>query len=77
MLNALRELRVHAYHGDVAGDRILGILLENASVPYMNMLRKWLECGLLSDPSAEFMIEFHSTKTWDERYTLRGALAFL
>jgi gamma-tubulin complex component 2 len=71
MLNALRERRVHAYHGDVAGDRILGILLENASVPYMDMLRKWLECGVLSDPSAEFMIEFHSTKVWDERYTLR------
>jgi gamma-tubulin complex component 2 len=71
MLNALRELRVHAYHGDVAGDRILGILLENASIPYMDMLRKWLEYGVLSDPSAEFMIEFHDTKTWDERYTLR------
>jgi hypothetical protein len=71
LVNALRELRVHAYHSDVAGDRILGILLDNASVPYMDMLRKWLDCGVLSDPSAEFMIEFHSTKTWDERYTLR------
>jgi gamma-tubulin complex component 2 len=71
LVNALRELRVHAYHGNAAGDRILGILMDNASVPYMDMLRKWLECGVLSDPSAEFMIEFQSTKTWDEKYTLR------
>jgi gamma-tubulin complex component 2 len=71
-VDALRELRVHAYHGDAAGDRILGILLDNANVPYMDMLRKWLECGVLCDPWAEFMIEFHSTKTWDEKYTLRA-----
>jgi gamma-tubulin complex component 2 len=71
LVNALRELKVHSYNGDAAADRILGILLDNASVPYMDMLRKWLECGVLSDPSGEFMIEFHSTKTWDEKYTIR------
>jgi len=71
LINSLRTLKVHEFNGDAAADRVLDILLDNASVPYMYMLQKWLEGGVLVDPSGEFMIEFDEEKTWDERYRLR------
>lgn len=55
-INALSSLDKRSYMGDTAAKRVLGILLERASAPYMNMMTAWLQTGRLQDPYEEFMI---------------------
>jgi len=59
LINALRNLKSRTYEGDAVADNVLQILLDRASVPYMNMLNQWLECGVLLDPYQEFLVESH------------------
>lgn len=60
LLNALSMLKSWWCEGDLAANRVLGILVQRASVPYMSMLTTWLRHGLLQDPYNEFMIEINS-----------------
>jgi gamma-tubulin complex component 2 len=57
LINALWSLDKRVYMGDVVAKRVLGMLLEKASIPYMEMLSSWLQTGLLRDPYAEFMVK--------------------
>jgi gamma-tubulin complex component 2 len=56
LLNTLRALDTRVYMGDVVAKKVLTILLEKASAPYMNIMTTWLQSGVLQDPYEEFMI---------------------
>ena len=56
LINTLWSLDKRHYMGDVVAKKVLGILLDKASVPYMEMMSSWLETGRLRDPYEEFMI---------------------
>lgn len=57
LLNALSTLKSWWCEGDLVANRVLGVLVEKASIPYMTMMTTWLRHGLLQDPYTEFMIE--------------------
>eukprot|EP00980_Cylindrotheca_fusiformis_P011700 scaffold2783_cov129-Cylindrotheca_fusiformis.AAC.1 len=61
LINALWSLEKLVYMGDMVAKKVLGILLEKSSVPYLDMLSAWLESGRLIDPYGEFMVQ-RSTK---------------
>ena len=56
LLNALEQLR-QVYLGDDIARAVFKLLLDKASVPYFEMLLRWLQDGTLKDPFAEFMVE--------------------
>lgn len=56
LLNALEALR-QEYLGDDNAKVLFQVLLDKASLPYMEMLRAWLKDGNLKDPFQEFMVE--------------------
>jgi gamma-tubulin complex component 2 len=56
LINSLWALDKRSYMGDTVAKKVLGILLDRASVPYMEMMSSWLQTGLLKDPYEEFMI---------------------
>lgn len=63
--------------------RILTTLTQKASVPYMDILHKWILRGMIIDPYNEFLIqdnellrrevvpENYSADYWEQRYTIR------
>jgi gamma-tubulin complex component 2 len=57
LINALWSLDKRSYMGDMVAKRVLGILLEKASIPYMDMMSGWLQNGTLRDPYEEFMVQ--------------------
>jgi gamma-tubulin complex component 2 len=57
LINALRSLEKRVYMGDTVAKDLLGTLLDQASVPYAEMLSTWLQSGRLFDPYEEFMIK--------------------
>ncbi len=57
LLNAVSALMDAEFLGDSKAQEVLTYLLDAASVPYLSMLRGWLDNGSLSDPYGEFMIE--------------------
>lgn len=56
LLNTLEALR-QEFLGDENARVLFSVLLDKASLPYMEMLRGWLQDGNLKDPFSEFMIE--------------------
>ena len=56
LINSLWSLDKRSYMGDLVAKKVLGILLDKASGPYMEMMSSWLQTGLLKDPYEEFMI---------------------
>eukprot|EP00934_Nitzschia_sp_Nitz4_P005716 Nitzschia sp. Nitz4//scaffold61_size107673//88660//92289//NITZ4_004251-RA/size107673-augustus-gene-0.118-mRNA-1//1//CDS//3329555758//5706//frame0 len=56
LINKLYNLDKRSYMGDTVAKKVLGILLDKATVPYMEMMSLWLRTGKLQDPYAEFMI---------------------
>jgi len=56
LINALRSLEKRVYMGDTVAKDLLGTLLDQASVPYAEMLSIWLQSGRLYDPYEEFMV---------------------
>ena len=56
LINALRSLEKTVYMGDTVAKDILGTLVDQASVPYAEMLSIWLQSGRLCDPYEEFMV---------------------
>ena len=82
LLNALHDVNIQHYFGNLKAQKILHFLLEKASVPYMLMLDNWLKSGALSDPYSEFMIEetiqdmekisfMDDDDDWDNWYMIR------
>lgn len=61
LINALWALDTRSYLGDSVAKKVLGILLEKASEPYMEMMSEWLQTGKLNDPYGEFMIQRTTT----------------
>ena len=56
LLNAIRELKMIALAGDVHKQALLKRLMYKASIPWMNMLSRWLKSGHLVDTCGEFMV---------------------
>jgi gamma-tubulin complex component 2 len=57
LINALRALDTRVYMGDVVAKKVLGILIEKSSIPFMRMMTAWLQSGILQDPYEEFMVK--------------------
>jgi gamma-tubulin complex component 2 len=57
LINKLWALDKRSYMGDTVAKKVLGILLEKASEPYMEIMSDWLQTGRLNDPSGEFMVQ--------------------
>jgi gamma-tubulin complex component 2 len=57
LINTLWALDKRSYMGDTVAKKVLGILLEKASQPYMEIMSDWLQTGRLNDPSEEFMVQ--------------------
>ena len=65
--------------------KLFTFLLEKASVPYLDMLSKWIHFGEIEDPYEEFLVKerkelskenLHkdfNDKYWDERFEFREA----
>ncbi|KAL8168618.1 UNVERIFIED_CONTAM: Gamma-tubulin complex component 2 [Gekko kuhli] len=69
------------YTGDSQAQELCLYLTKAASVPYFEILEKWIYRGIIHDPYGEFMVEEHelqkekiqedyNDKYWDQRYTL-------
>ena len=57
LINTLCSLEKKVYMGDTVAKDLLGTLLDQATVPYSEMLSIWLESGRVHDPYEEFMIK--------------------
>lgn len=73
--------RTFGYTGDSQAQELCLYLTKAASVPYFEILEKWVYRGVIVDPYSEFMVEEHelqkekiqedyNDKYWDERYTI-------
>ncbi|XP_069867481.1 gamma-tubulin complex component 2 isoform X2 [Dipodomys merriami] len=69
------------YTGDSQAQELCLYLTKAASVPYFEVLEKWIYRGIIHDPYSEFMVEEHelrkekiqedyNDKYWDQRYTV-------
>ncbi|XP_062926375.1 gamma-tubulin complex component 2 isoform X2 [Mobula hypostoma] len=73
--------RTFNYTGDNQAQELCLYLTKAASVPYFEILEKWIYRGIIQDPYSEFMVEEHELKKekiqedyndkyWDQRYTI-------
>ncbi|XP_062330032.1 gamma-tubulin complex component 2 isoform X2 [Osmerus eperlanus] len=73
--------RTFNYTGDSQAQELCLYLTKAASVPYFEILEKWIYRGIIKDPYSEFMVEEHelqkekiqedyNDKYWDQRYTV-------
>ncbi|XP_069741372.1 gamma-tubulin complex component 2 isoform X2 [Narcine bancroftii] len=73
--------RTFNYTGDSQAQELCLYLTKAASVPYFEILEKWIYRGIIQDPYSEFMVEEHELKKekiqedyndkyWDQRYTI-------
>ncbi|EMP37933.1 Gamma-tubulin complex component 2 [Chelonia mydas] len=73
--------RTFNYTGDSQAQELCLYLTKAASVPYFEILEKWIYRGIINDPYSEFMVEEHelqkekiqedyNDKYWDQRYTV-------
>ncbi|XP_004700926.1 gamma-tubulin complex component 2 [Echinops telfairi] len=73
--------RTFNYTGDAQAQELCLYLTKAASVPYFEILEKWIYRGIIDDPYSEFMVEEHelrkekiqedyNDKYWDQRYTV-------
>ncbi|XP_006754975.1 PREDICTED: gamma-tubulin complex component 2 isoform X2 [Myotis davidii] len=69
------------YTGDSQAQELCLYLTKAASVPYFEILEKWIYRGIINDPYSEFMVEEHELRKekiqedyndryWDQRYTV-------
>ncbi|KAM5241151.1 gamma-tubulin complex component 2 isoform 2-T4 [Hipposideros larvatus] len=79
-LSLLHDRSVN-YTGDSQAQELCLYLTKAASVPYFEILEKWIYRGTINDPYSEFMVEEHelrkekiqedyNDKYWDQRYTV-------
>lgn len=83
LLNAIFKSMLGA--SDAIHQKLFTFLLEKASVPYLNILSKWIYYGEIEDPYEEFLIKerkelskenLHkdfNDKYWDQRFEFREA----
>lgn len=81
LLNSIFKSMLSA--SDQIHKKIFTFLLEKASVPYLEILSKWIHFGEIEDPYEEFLIKEHkelskenlnkdfNDKYWDERFEFR------
>ncbi|XP_049615725.1 gamma-tubulin complex component 2 isoform X2 [Syngnathus scovelli] len=73
--------RTFNFTGDPQAQEVCLYLTKAASVPYFEILEKWIYRGIIRDPYSEFMVEEHelqkekiqedyNDKYWDQRYTI-------
>ncbi|XP_054613807.1 gamma-tubulin complex component 2 [Dunckerocampus dactyliophorus] len=73
--------RTFNFTGDAQAQEVCLYLTKAASVPYFEILEKWIYRGIIRDPYSEFMVEEHelqkekiqedyNDKYWDQRYTV-------
>ncbi|XP_016336614.1 gamma-tubulin complex component 2-like [Sinocyclocheilus anshuiensis] len=73
--------RTFNYTGDSQAQELCLYLTKAASVPYYEILEKWIYRGIIKDPYSEFMVEEqelqkekiqedYNDKYWDQRYTI-------
>ncbi|XP_043912715.1 gamma-tubulin complex component 2 [Protopterus annectens] len=73
--------RTFNYTGDSQAQELCLYLTKASSVPYFEILEKWIYRGIINDPYSEFMVEEHelqkekiqedyNDKYWDQRYTV-------
>ncbi|XP_017896863.1 PREDICTED: gamma-tubulin complex component 2 isoform X2 [Capra hircus] len=73
--------RSFSYTGDSQAQELCLYLTTAASVPYFEILEKWIYRGIIDDPYSEFMVEEHelrkekiqedyNDKYWEQRYTV-------
>lgn len=73
--------RTFNFTGDGQAQEVCLYLTKAASVPYFEILEKWIYRGIIKDPYSEFMVEEHelqkekiqkdyNDKYWDQRYTI-------
>ncbi|CAL8282835.1 unnamed protein product [Merluccius merluccius] len=73
--------RTFNFTGDSQAQELCLYLTKAASVPYFEILEKWIYRGIIKDPYSEFMVEEHelqkekiqedyNDKYWDQRYTI-------
>ncbi|KAK1164516.1 gamma-tubulin complex component 2-like [Acipenser oxyrinchus oxyrinchus] len=73
--------RTFNYTGDSQAQELCLYLTKASSVPYFEILEKWIYRGIIKDPYSEFMVEEHelqkekiqedyNDKYWDQRYTV-------
>uniref|UniRef100_A0A8C4Z1Z9 Gamma-tubulin complex component n=1 Tax=Gadus morhua TaxID=8049 RepID=A0A8C4Z1Z9_GADMO len=73
--------RTFNFTGDSQAQELCLYLTKAASVPYFEILEKWIYRGIINDPYSEFMVEEHelqkekiqedyNDKYWDQRYTI-------
>uniref|UniRef100_A0ABI0P0P2 Gamma-tubulin complex component n=1 Tax=Bos taurus TaxID=9913 RepID=A0ABI0P0P2_BOVIN len=73
--------RSFSYTGDSQAQELCLYLTTAASVPYFEILEKWIYRGIIDDPYSEFMVEEHelrkekiqedyNDKYWELRYTV-------
>ncbi|XP_004579789.1 gamma-tubulin complex component 2 isoform X1 [Ochotona princeps] len=79
-LSLLHDRTVN-YTGDSQAQELCLYLTKAASVPYFEVLEKWIYRGIINDPYSEFMVEEHELRKekiqedyndryWDQRYTV-------
>lgn len=72
--------KITATTGDEKSQKVLIHLIEQAAVPYMEMLQLWIREGVISDPRREFLIEHNVMDLaenelmdyWERQYTIRA-----
>ncbi|XP_061837149.1 gamma-tubulin complex component 2 isoform X2 [Nerophis lumbriciformis] len=73
--------RTFNFTGDAQAQEVCLYLTKAASLPYFEILEKWIYRGVIRDPYSEFMVEEHelqkekiqedyNDKYWDQRYTV-------
>eukprot|EP00516_Mucochytrium_quahogii_P003975 CAMPEP_0203759020 /NCGR_PEP_ID=MMETSP0098-20131031/11951_1 /ASSEMBLY_ACC=CAM_ASM_000208 /TAXON_ID=96639 /ORGANISM=" , Strain NY0313808BC1" /LENGTH=1021 /DNA_ID=CAMNT_0050651747 /DNA_START=232 /DNA_END=3294 /DNA_ORIENTATION=+ len=81
LLNVIHKLASRG--GDAKSRSVYHYLVQNATVPYLEMLELWIYHGVIRDPYDEFMVcvdedttkrtlrDDFNARYWDARYTLR------
>ena len=81
LLNVIQKLMISS--SDTSIRDFFAFLLEKASLPYFQILKKWIFSGVLEDPFEEFIVKENKTckkelveadlndKYWQERFTYR------
>jgi gamma-tubulin complex component 2 len=74
LLNSLQRVRVGAFHGSSLAEHIVDVLLDQAAIPYLQMLGSWVESGVLDDPYSEFMIrQDDDAVVWEKKFSIASS----
>ncbi|XP_032680668.1 gamma-tubulin complex component 2-like isoform X2 [Odontomachus brunneus] len=83
VLSLLHEQTMNNISGETKSKELCLYLMQAASMPYMQILEKWLYKGMICDPYQEFFVEDnelvqreelpvdYSADYWEKRYTMR------